>query len=61
MHLFSAPREHGSREWSTFDVVRGDHAGAYQVLTPRKHETPRYPNILHITRLPRHLTPKFSS
>ncbi|MDO8514495.1 MAG: hypothetical protein Q7S50_03045 [bacterium] len=65
MPLFSTPSERGSREWSTFNVVRYDQAGAYRVLTPRKHETPRYTNILHINRLPaqtgypRHITPTF--
>ena len=61
MSLFSTPREQGAREWSTFNVIKHDRVGAFRVLTPRKHETPRYPNILHISRLPRRLTPKFSS
>ena len=56
MPLFSAPREQGHREWSTFNVVKHDQAGMFRVLTPRKHETPRYPNIVHINRYPRHLT-----
>jgi hypothetical protein len=60
MSMFSTPREKGSREWSAFNsAVKHDHAGAYRVATPRKQETPRYPNIIPITRLPRrfHATP----
>ncbi|OGG51493.1 hypothetical protein A3C18_03115 [Candidatus Kaiserbacteria bacterium RIFCSPHIGHO2_02_FULL_54_11b] len=60
MPLFSTPREQGHREWSTFNVVKHDQAGMFRVLTPRKHETPRYPNIVHINRYPRHITPTFA-
>jgi len=57
MSLFSSPREYGSSEWKTFNVVRGDHAGAYRVALPAQRAV-RYPNILHITRYPRHFTPR---
>jgi len=60
MTLFSEPCEQGHQEWSTFNVVRHDHAGMFRVLSPRKHETPRYPNVVHISRLPRRLTPTFA-
>ena len=60
MPLFSAPKEEGHREWSTFNVVRHDHAGMFRVLSPRKNTTPRYPNILHISRQPRRITPIFA-
>jgi len=56
MPLFSAPQEQGHRGWSTFNVVKHDIVGAFRVLTPRKHETPRYVNILHISRQPRRMT-----
>ncbi|OGG52445.1 hypothetical protein A3H16_03640 [Candidatus Kaiserbacteria bacterium RIFCSPLOWO2_12_FULL_53_8] len=55
MYLFASPREQGAREWNTFNAVRHDHAGAFRVLTPRKAEAPRYPNIVHISRYPRHI------
>jgi len=60
MPLFSEPREQGHREWSTFNVVRHDRVGAFRVLTPRKNTTPRYPNVLHISRQPRRITPIFA-
>lgn len=60
MPLFSTPREQGSREWSTFNVMQHDRVGMFRVLTPRKHETPRYTNIVHINRYPRHITPTFA-
>ena len=60
LSLFSAPREKGSREWSAFDSVVGDRSGAYPTATQRARPVLRYPNILHINRYPRHLTPKFS-
>lgn len=60
MSLFATRSSKGSREWRAFNTIRGDRAGAYRVATPRKHEVPRYPNILHISRQPRHLTPKFA-
>lgn len=60
LSLFTAPREKGSREWSVFDSVAHDQAGAYPTSSPRKRETPRYPNILHINRYPRHITPTFA-
>jgi len=60
MHLFAAPQEKGRREWQAFNAVRHDITGAFRVVTPRKHETPRYPNVVHISRQPRHLTPKFA-
>ncbi len=56
MSLFSSPQEKGRSEWGTFNAVRNDTVGAYRVATPRKHETPRYPNTVHISRYPRHLT-----
>ena len=34
--LFGAPEEKGSREWSTFNVVRADTAGGYRVALPRR-------------------------
>jgi len=34
--LFGAPEEKGSREWSTFNVVRGDSAGGYRVAIPSR-------------------------
>ena len=62
LSLFAAPpeREKGSREWELFSPVAHDHADAYRVITPRRHEEPRYPNIVHITRYPRHLTPRIA-
>jgi len=60
MPLFSEPKEGGHREWSTFNVVRHDHTGMFRVLSPRKNTTPRYPNILHISRQPRRITPIFA-
>lgn len=60
MPLFSAPQEQGHREWSTFNAVRHDLAGAFRVLTPRKHEVPRYPNTVHITRYPRRIALRFA-
>jgi len=60
MPLFSEPREQGHREWSMFNVVRHDPVGAFRVLTPRKNTTPRYPNVLHISRQPRRITPIFA-
>lgn len=58
LNLFSAPqgREKGGGEWNLFSPVAHDHTDAYRVLTPRKRTEPRYPNILHINRYPRHLT-----
>jgi hypothetical protein len=58
--LFSAAREKGSREWSLFDPVAHDRISAYPVTTPRKREEPRYPNVLHINRYPRHLVVRFA-
>lgn len=60
LSLFAATQEKGSREWSLFDPVRHDRADSYPVSTPRKVNTPRYPNVVPIHRYPRHLTPKFS-
>lgn len=54
--LFAVKPEKGSREWKAFDAIRHDHVGMFRVASPRKHEVPRYPNILHIARYPRHLT-----
>jgi hypothetical protein len=46
---FRAPREKGSREWSTFSAVREDRLGAYRVATPRKPLVVRGPSrILRI-------------
>ena len=56
MPLFSAPQEQGHREWNAFNAVKHDIVGAFRVLTPRRPETPRYANILHINRYPRRIT-----
>gem|GEM_PF-2137679 len=58
MSLFAKRAEKGSREWSAFNAVHGDTIGMFRVATPRKAETPRYPNIIHINRYPRRLTLK---
>src|SRR3989338_1098558 len=50
VQLFVGPREHGHREWSTFNAVRGDSAGMYRVHTPQIAQSPRYPNAVHIRR-----------
>ena len=34
--LFGAPKEKGSGEWGTFNVVRGDIAGGYRVALPSR-------------------------
>ena len=34
--MFGTPEEKGSREWSTFNAVRGDSVGAYRVTLPRR-------------------------
>ena len=54
-------QEKGSREWSAFNAVRDDRIEMFPVATPRLRETPRYTNVVHISRYPRHLTPKFSN
>jgi hypothetical protein len=59
MPLFASPREMGRSEWKIFNTIAGDYVGMFRVATPRKHSTPRYPNIVHINRYPRHLTPRF--
>ena len=58
--LFSNRTEKGSREWSAFNAVRDDRVEMFPVSTPRMRETPRYTNVVHISRYPRHLTPKLS-
>ncbi len=58
--LFAARGEKGSREWSAFNSVRGDSVEMFPVAAPRSRETPRYPNLVHISREPRHLTPRFA-
>lgn len=61
IQLFAVAPEKGSREWRTFNPVQNDHVpGAYRVLSPRNHSTPRYPNVVHINRYPRHLTPRLA-
>ena len=55
-----APRAKGMREWSTFNIVRHDTIEMFPVATPRARSTISYPNIVHISRQPRRLTPKFS-
>ncbi len=56
-----ASREKGSREWSTFNIVQGDRIEMFPVATPQNRATLRYPNTVHISRLPRRLTPKFGN
>jgi hypothetical protein len=58
--LFAVRGEKGSREWSAFNSVRGDRIEMFPVATPQARTTPRYANIVHISREPRHLTPRFS-
>ena len=60
LSLFATTSEKGSREWKMFDPVAHDRTSGYQVTTPRKSETPRYPNVLHINRYPRQITPTFA-
>jgi len=58
--LFAArPQEKGSREWSAFNSIREDRIEMFPVATPRMRETPRYTNVVHISREPRHLQPRF--
>ncbi len=52
--------EKGSRECSAFNTIRGDRIEMFPVTSPRSRTTPQYPNLVHISRLPRRLTPKFS-
>jgi len=57
--LAARPQEKGSREWSAFNAVRDDRLEMFPVASPRLRETPRYTNVVHISRQPRRLTPKF--
>ncbi len=57
MSLFTN-HEKGSREWSAFNSVRDDRAGAYRVLTPKQAQWPRYDNSVPTHRYPRRLTLK---
>ncbi len=57
---FAVRGEKGSREWSAFNMVRDDRIEMFPVATPQNRATLRYPNLVHISRLPRRLTPKFS-
>jgi hypothetical protein len=47
--LFAGPEEKGSREWSTFNVVRGDTIGAYRVTLPHRPVVVREPH--HVLRI----------
>lgn len=48
MRSFTSPREHGAREWSTFNAVRGDKTETYPVSAPQKPREPRSPGIIKI-------------
>ena len=58
-NLFDSSREKGQREWSMRGVVE-DKIDMFAVHSPRKSETPHYPNVLHIKRLPRRLVLKLA-
>jgi hypothetical protein len=58
--LFATRGGKGSSEWSAFNSIKGDQIEMFPVSAPRSRATPRYANVLHISREPRHLTPKFS-
>ena len=50
--LFDAPREKGSKEWRTFNVVTKDTVAAYPVRTPRAVVVTKEDRVLRITYSP---------
>jgi hypothetical protein len=59
--LFAPQGAKGSSEWSAFNSVREDRIEMFPVASARERTTPRYTNVVHISRYPRRLTPKFGN